>query len=157
MGKRKRFRVLLLSILLCVGTGWVAMTRDVYRLEGELSVFAQERENTYREVAQVVEGFDSTLDVVSVVTVTREFGFFGSPKGKITIYLRSDEPIGHVHPSHDPESEHEEEHDADARYFSGIQYFYEKVEGEWVNTESGQCSSEECHTDGRKAFERAET
>ncbi|MCH7960517.1 MAG: hypothetical protein IID08_10310 [Candidatus Hydrogenedentes bacterium] len=167
MSKRAGFRVFLVGILLCFGAAWAASEWDVRRLKGELQGVALQREAFYREVAQVVDGDNSVFDVVSVVTVTRKFGLIGSPHGKITIYQRSHEPIGHFHSSEEPDSENLEEHeeheeghdteDEDARFFSGIQYFYEKVEGEWLNTESGQCSSEECQTEGRKAFERAET
>ena len=165
MSKLTGFRVFLAGVLLCASVAWAVSAWDLRGLKGEFRGIAKERVAFYRNVVQVVDGDDAAFDVVSVVTVTRKFGLVGKPSGKVTIYRRSDEPIehgrgtiGHVRAPGDTDTEHEEGRHAEEEntgFFSGIQYFYEKVDGEWLNTESGQCSSEECQTEGRDAFERA--
>ena len=88
-------------------------------------------------------------DVTSVVIASREFGYFGEPLGKITVYFRNNQMMESV-----PNIDNNYTHHTSGKY-TGVTYFYDKRTDGWVNTESSLCSAEECQIPGKAAFEQA--
>jgi hypothetical protein len=78
------------------------------------------------------------------VTVThRDYVIFGKARGKVTIFLRptAAEP--------GQESSHEDRVNGAV---AGVEYIVEKKGADWIVVESSRCSSDQCRTEGSKAF-----
>ena len=72
-------------------------------------------------------------EVASLVTVSRDALVFGTPRAKIEVFVRA-----------------QGAEDAAADF--GVEYYYERQDGEWTLTGSAACTSESCVVRGRKAF-----
>jgi len=100
---------------------------QVHGLEKELQGIADEKMAEYTGLDP--EHPDSQLQVGAVVVATRVYVLFGDTSGKISMYFRNNS--------------------GDDTTITGLEYFYAKDEsGEWSETESGTCSSEQCTEEG---------
>ncbi len=100
---------------------------QVHGLEKELHVIADEKLAEYAALDS--EHPDSQLQVGVAVVATRAYVLFGDTFGKVSMYFRNSS--------------------SDDTTITGLEFFYAKDEsGEWSETESGTCSSEQCTKEG---------
>lgn len=136
----------LLAILVLLGFLWAVSYAQTRSLEKELSYVAEDK---IREFVGADEG--ETLEVaVPVITVSKRFVLFGKTTAKVAVYMRLLEP-------EDSEDDHaSSEHGGHHHHgdISGIEFLLDRENGVWIDTESGQCSSEQCQLEGKKAFKR---
>lgn len=134
----------LAALLAVLGILWAVSYFQIRDLKNELTYIAEEK---IREYAGAEEG--KTLEVaVPVITVSKQFILFGKTTGKIAMYMR---PAGESGLEEEPEHSQVREH-RHIGGISGIEFFLEKEGGEWLDRESGQCSSQQCQLEGKKAF-----
>lgn len=128
--RMRRLRLTVLAAIACVlGALWVLMQRDTAVLEAELRDAA-------RAAGYVAQG-DSDQSTALDVTVTRKWLLTGPVTGKVALYTRKmGAGAAPVLVEHD--------------------FFFERRDGEWVLTESGQCSDGACTLRAQEAFEREE-
>lgn len=135
---------ILLTIMGVLLVAWGVSTVQVIGLEKELRVLADDIvADLYRP------GDEDTVEMAEpVVLASVEYIFFGKTVGKVVLYMRDsdssavaveDDGHGHAHNSSD---------------VYGVEYHLEKVDGSWRKTESSRCGSEQCATEGVKAFDR---
>ena len=136
----------LLAVLVFLGFLWTVSYTQTKGLEKELSYVAEEK---IREFVGADEG--DTLEVaVPVITVSKRFVLFGKTTAKVAVYMRPLEP-------EESEDDHTSPEYGDHQNYgdiSGIEFLLDRENGDWIDTESGQCSSEQCQLEGKKAFKR---
>lgn len=142
----------LVALLVLLGILWAVSHIQIADLETELTRVAEKKIRELRgpEERQAFEV------AVPVITVSKQFILFGKITGKIAVYMRPTE-------GSDADSDADEEHTHSpgtahhhAGGISGIEYFLQKDGAEWIDRESGSCSSEQCQTEGNKAFQTRE-
>ena len=139
----RRLKVLA-ALLTFLGILWTMSYFQIRDLKNELTHIAEAK---IREYAGPEEGHGLEV-AVPVITVAKQFILFGKTTGKISMYMR---------PSAKSEMEEEPEHLEGHRHqhfgdISGIEFILEREGSEWVDRESGQCSSKQCQVAGKKAF-----
>lgn len=109
-------------------------TVAVHGLEGELQVVADEKIQSFRddEPAEAL----ARLKIGATVVVSKSYVLFGDPLGKVSVFLQHDDGSEDLH-------------------FEGYEFFFAREEsGEWTQTESGMCTSEECTQEGLRILRK---
>lgn len=114
-------------------------TWDSWRVRGTLTEFAAEK------VRELSDGEDRIVAWAQPqITVTRDYLLFGPQRAKIALYMKTDVAAETDHEEHSGHRHHGP--------IGGIEYFLTNVDGNWVENESGHCSSEQCQIEGTRAF-----
>ena len=127
---------------------------ETWRFQQQLTVDAE------RLVAEMKSGVhldaqgEPSHDVISVVVASREYGFWGEPLAKITVFIRNNKKESVESKDGEVLERKVGSHDRGGTY-TGVDYFYNKSDKGWVKTESSMCDSGECQVSGAKAFSAA--
>ena len=120
-------RFIIVVVGLCVLAVYVVSHWDSYRLEQELEGIAARK-------AQEAETYltETPGRVATSVVATRSAVVLGEARGKVSVYIERGE----------------------LAQIEGYEYFFAReASGEWRQTESGRCSSEQCSIEGRKLMQ----
>lgn len=148
--RRNSVRIVLVSILTTLSVMWVVSRSQVRAMEKELYAYGEE---LAKDFTQGKEGGETLEVAMPIVTVSKEYILFGKTIGKVALYMRhvdageSDEHEGEAVAA---DKGHQHDH---ADGIGGVEYFLERIGSKWTQVESGQCSSEQCRTEGKRAFE----
>jgi len=127
MGRiRKAVLVTVLAMLCAV---WALAWTDNSRLRESLEQFSRDEVAHYQEA---FAGFPHT-ESVTVVTASRTYLLFGETIGKVDLFIKTVLPGDNIQ-------------------YSGVEIGFKRQGEQWVVTDSGSCSSEECILKARKAF-----
>ena len=127
MPKMKRSRTVLIVLLGLTLLFWAATIVDTYLMERQLWVLAEEKA---AELAPGPPGDAAPREIPIDVSAARQYGAFGQGIGKVILYFTEN------------------------GFYSAVQYFYVLENGEWVNTESFNCTDTDCQDDAREAFRK---
>ncbi len=116
----------LMGLLALMSVTFGVNAAHVHALENELRVIAEEKESIWSRNANSVN-----VETASIVTATKEYLIYGSVFGKVEVFVKKA---------------------GNGDQLTGIDFFFSRDGGEWLETESGMCSSEECRIRGAKAF-----
>jgi hypothetical protein len=122
-GIRRRL-IVLVGILIALCGAWVAGAIDNARMQRQLREAAKTRTADDQAYSKRAQ----MIDMETVVTASREFVLFGPATGKVEVFFKK--PVG----------------------YEGVEYHYVQRDGEWVMTDSGGCSGEECLRRAKEAF-----
>jgi len=122
---------ILVGLLGLVAAAGAAAKAETLSLERELKEIALNKEVEFKIDGS---GKAAKTEVVSAVTASRRYLLFGEATGKVSVYVQSG--------------------DGDNGALSGVEYFYTRVGGDWVVTESGMCTSEACHVEAQELFDK---
>ncbi len=124
---------------------------ETWQFRRQLATDAERLVAEMKEDITLDEKGSPSHDVISVVVASREYGYWGKPVGKITVFLRNNQMDSDA----SEELPNEEDFHAHGGAYSGIDYFYDKSTTGWINTESALCSSGDCQVLGKQAFVKA--
>lgn len=119
------------GVLIIVGVMVVALfvigQWDAFRLEAELQEIA------HRKAVEAESLLEETpARVATAVVASRDAILLGQARGKISVYVERGESAS----------------------IEGYEYFFERERnGQWRQTESGRCTSEQCSIEGRKLMQ----
>jgi len=121
-------RAYLYAALLALSLGALAVnTVQVHGLESELQRIADTKIAEFK--AEEPEDSLAQLNLGASVVATKAYVLFGDVSGKVSVFLQriiDGEP-----------------------HIEGFEFFFSRDEaGEWIQTESGMCTSEECTREG---------
>jgi hypothetical protein len=123
---RKAF---LLAILVMLCGLWAFASVDNYRLRSSLEQSSQDEVAHYQKAFTEHPG----TEMVTAVTASRTYLFFGETIGKVDVFVKTTPQEGAVR-------------------YSGVEIGFKRQGDTWVVTDSGSCSSEECVLKARNAF-----
>jgi len=130
----KRRRVVLGTVLALLGLVSVVSFIQRQTLEAELTEIAHARITEFRNEQQNEET-KNTIRIGSRVAASKTFLIFGKVTGKISIFI-----------------EHQT-NDGQDRFIEGLEFFYERTENGWDQTESGRCTSDLCTLEGKRLLD----
>ncbi|MCF6285218.1 MAG: hypothetical protein L3K26_08505 [Candidatus Hydrogenedentes bacterium] len=122
-----------LSILASLCIAWGGNQWQLHALNKELDGLAQEKIATLRPSGKELPV--PMGRIAAEVTVAKPYVLFGSPVGKISVYV-------------------EQKSLGDSAKIVGYDFFYERQpDASWRETESGACASEQCSVDGKRVLD----
>ena len=127
---RQYFAALVLATL-CAAWGFTQW--EVHRLEKELRTLAQSKIEELRPAEKGMRRFMGRI--AAEVVVAKPYLIYGTPNGKISVYVEHPEPDDDV-------------------TIEGYEFYYERrPDASWIQTESGRCVSEQCSKDGARVLD----
>lgn len=122
-----------LVLLLTLAVSWGVSAFQLTFLEEELGELAQSKFDEFRPAEKGLEL--SAKRIGAEVDVARPYVLFGPAIGKISVYV-------------------EHQKDAEAPRIECYEFFYTRQgSGDWIQTESGRCASDQCTVDGKRVLD----
>lgn len=125
-------RWVLYAVVLSMAVGALAVnTIHVHGLERELQAIADDKIAEF--MADEPEESRARLKLGASVVATKAYVVLGEASGKVSVYLQRS--IG------------------DEKHIEGFEFFFVRDDaGEWTQTDSGMCTSEECTQEGLRVL-----
>lgn len=127
-----RTRVLFV-LLAVVAVAWVQVTVYTWKLERSLEIVAKAKLIEIGMHYAPTPVLAENLRLVPEVTVSREYLIFGPTHGKVHVLLRTKTPEG-------------------VEMFGAFDYYFERENAQWRETDSGYCGDGEMRAEARAVF-----
>jgi len=126
--------VLLVVLLVLVVVLWAAAMVQTHYLEKDLEELARIKVRDFKnEYGR--KGAKDYIRIGSRVAASRAFLIFGKPAGKVSVFV--ERPVAN----------------RTENLIETFEFFYERSQDGWRQTESGRCTSELCTLEGKKVLD----
>lgn len=124
-----RRTLVLVALLVCVCAAWAIRAVDDHQLRSSLADSAQDEIAHY---SQPYVGQPKTA-TTTVVTTAREYVLFGEAFGKVALFVKAQRSEG-------------------APQYGGVEMGFKQDGADWIMTDSGGCTGEDCVVKAKRAF-----